>query len=321
MHMMCSRQQLMDEGHVFTLNGLQLPVRASLMNSKNSIDAYREFDFIPPRYRGNPMQRRRILTLAGLALLAGAAIPAAAQDTSAAVPSQPLAAPRQYAVMSLMGDTLNVVTYRPQVGSRLDRNEHAAIPMPAGLLDNAVLRAVDRGIQHAAQPQKAAPIFLAAASELVQSTPDKLFDGPRLVLPDEVVAGMRGTAATHLILVTRYRAPANLRALRTRVGTGYLEGPGFYVDQVLPMTIPETGETGKGFLAPFLYLKFSLIDLATLNSLQTQTVTASGTFSVARNKGSVDPWQALSPAEKLEVIQHMIADEVKRVVPKLLAGA
>ena len=223
--------------------------------------------------------------------------------------------------MSLLGDTLNVVTYRAQVGSRLDRNERAAISMPAGLFDNAVLRAVDRGIQEAAQPQKAAPIFLAAALPLVQVAADKLFVGRRLVLADEMVAAIRGTAATHLVLVTRYRAPANLKTLHAAVGSGFLEGLGYYIDHLLPMTIAETGETGKGFLAPFLYLKLWLVDLATLTALQTQTITASGTISVARNKDSFDPWQALSAAEKLELLQRMIAAEVRRAVPKLLAGA
>lgn len=263
--------------------------------------------------------QRRTLNSSALAWLAGTANQASSQTPSAAA-SQPRPPPRHYAVMSLLGDALRVVTYRPQVGSHLDRNQLTLIPMPAGLFDHAVLRAVDRGIQTSVSPPSAAPVFLGASSQLTESAPDKLFDGARLVLPESALAAIQGTAATHLILVTRTRAPANLQALRTHVGSGFLEGPGFYIDHVLKMTDSETNETGKGFLAPFLYLKLSLIEMATLTTLSSQTITATGTFSVARNRESFDPWQALSPAEKLTVMQKMIATEVKRVMPALLAG-
>jgi len=81
----------------------------------------------------------------------------------------------------------------------------------------------------------------------------------------------------------------------------------------------DTRERGIGFLAPFVYIRLSLVDLKAAVVVREQVVTASATLSAAQAKNGFDPWDALNPAQKVETLGRMIEREVARVVPALIA--
>ena len=81
-------------------------------------------------------------------------------------------------------------------------------------------------------------------------------------------------------------------------------GPGYYVDRDLWISRSDTGERAQGFLAPFVYIRVSLIDLATSAILRHELITESLVLSAARSKQGDDPWGVLSAEEKVAQLRH-----------------
>ncbi len=46
---------------------------------------------------------------------------------------------RKLALLSVMGDSLTVVTHRPAIGSSIDKNQHDALKTGDGVIDTLVL--------------------------------------------------------------------------------------------------------------------------------------------------------------------------------------
>ena len=222
---------------------------------------------------------------------------------------------RSYAVVSLVGDKLDVVTYQMATGSSLDRNVHAAIPVTNGHFDDAALLASERAL---ARIDPKAKISLIAASP-----PDwyakqyRFFDGVNAALPADLTAALRTEGATHLLLISKYHADARLQADKTKLGSGKLEGLGFYIDHSMKMITRDTLKRSVGFLAAYSYVRLSLIDLASSTVMRSQTTIASRLNSTARGEG-FDPWQAMTPGEKLMNVRELLEGEIARLVPEVV---
>ena len=224
---------------------------------------------------------------------------------------------RRYAVISLVGDKMYVVVYQTQTGTTLDANRRESVSLGDSYFDAAALLAAEAAVGKA-EPGAAVALLRARSASLYEMQ-DKLIEGSKLVVPDELADALQESRATHLILFTKYRTEARLRELHGTTGAGKLEGLGYYVDPVLHMRRSDTGEHGIGFLAPYVYIKAALIDLASLKLLDEVAITASTTLSAARNKHGTDPWTTLSSTEKLEHLRSMLTREIERVVPALVA--
>jgi hypothetical protein len=222
------------------------------------------------------------------------------------------AEPRKYAVLSLVGDQLLITQPGSLGGSRANRN---FVAMNGPALDREAVFAVEDALKRG---DKAAQVVLLGARD------PTLFEAQRRVLDEdgstaaflpaikEVVAKV---AATHLILVSKHRGEARLRTAHSLTGSGKLEGLGFYLDSTTRMRNTETGEMSQGFIAPFAYMRLSLIDLASGGVLREETVLASTT--VASQKADAT-WQILTAEEKARILRGVIRREVDRVVPLLL---
>jgi hypothetical protein len=230
--------------------------------------------------------------------------------------AEEVAAPRTYAVLSLVGDSMNVVSFQMATGSNIDRNRHESIPVPDRTFDTAALIAVNDSLKRI-NSQNSAVFFVASSPGLFKDQA-KLFDGRRLVLPDELSVGIKKAGATHLLLLTKHRDEARLQAAGEKLGSGTLEGIGFYIDRVKPMQQSDTGQEGRGFLAPFVYMKISLVDLATSTVARQQVAMSTNVYAATRTKDGLDPWDVLSVKQKVDVLRQMISDEVARIVPLLV---
>jgi hypothetical protein len=109
-----------------------------------------------------------------------------------------------------------------------------------------------------------------------------------------------------------------LKVRKGSVGSGHLEGIGFYVDRDARMRRSDTGEVGIGFLAPYAYIKVILVNLALGEVVREHMVTASNTISAARNKEGFDPWDALDSTQKVAAINRLVRAELNKVVPAML---
>jgi hypothetical protein len=248
------------------------------------------------------MNHRTLASLVSL-LLAGSAY---------ASPSTP-----SYAVLSLVGDKIDIVTYQPQVGSQLDNNSHQSLVMSQDDLDTVALRAVNSALR--ATVAGADVVLLAA------STPDSfdnqahMFSGDHVTLPAEIDAAVRREGATTLVLLTKRRAEASLKVQDGHMAGGKLEGLGFYVDANKHMKNRETGVRSIGFLAPFVYVDLSLIDVATGTVMRRGAITVSQTIGTANHAEGASPWDALTTQEKVSALKGMLSSELATAIPALLA--
>ena len=237
-------------------------------------------------------------------LLATASLAAAAQD-------------RQYAVLSLVGDQLLVVQREMATGSRVDQNTRVAIPMPGNILDRAVLLAVDEAIRKA-QPS-AKPVLLSTRDPALYAVAEKSLDAGGTARVFEAVRPVVASAkATHLVLVTKHRHRAMLRLKGGHVGSGWLEGVGFYLDHGSGDSGVLSTDTARGFISPFTYFKVSVIDLARGTIVAEDYAIGSNAYSPTSGQIG-NAWTALTEEEKDKQLTQLIREETARVVPKLVA--
>ena len=226
-------------------------------------------------------------------------------------------APRRYAVLSLIGDSMTVVVYVMETGTHLDRNRQEPVSLGSDLLDRAALNAVQQSLK---QIDARSPVllFLGTSPELF-GDPSKLFDGKRLLLSQDLSEAMKGGGATHLLLLTRYRAEARIQAVDRTVGSGKLEGLGFYIDGYLRTRRSDNGVAGQGFLAPYVYLRILLVDLATSMIDREEVITWTTMLSAAR--GATDDPRAVLAGEQLKFLVDALTREISRVVPSLVGNS
>ena len=221
---------------------------------------------------------------------------------------------RSYAVLSLVGDKIMVSQYVASTGSRLDRNNRRDLELEDALIEKTSLLAVDAALKKAEPGTK--PVLLFPQDGRLYAAQTKLLDegGSSLRLLEYIRGLLQGRGTTHLILVTKLRHEARIKMKNATVGSGTLEGVGFYVDSGATVQSAETGELGTGFLGPFAYFRIALIDLARGEIVKEELVTASTAAG-----GNADAWNALSGRQKVLVLQDLLRKEIARTVPLLLA--
>lgn len=228
------------------------------------------------------------------------------------------AAPTSYAVLSLVGDKIDIVTYQPQIGSQLDSNTHMPLAFPSDEFDTVALRTVNRAIKASAP---GLPVALLAASTAETFTGQAaMFSGDHVTLPAEMDAAVRREGATTLVLITKHHGEARMLVQQGYIGSGKIEGLGFYVDTNTHMQAQETGERSVGFLAPFVYIDVWLIDVATGTVTRRASVASGQAISTAHNPESVHPWDVISTEAKVATLKTMLADDLAAIVPGLITG-
>ena len=244
-------------------------------------------------------------SILALLLLLASALPAAAQA-------------RQYAVLSLIGDRLLVVQYYPNESAfRSDGSLQAVVQLDDNSLDKTALQATDYALK--AVDKTAKPVLLVAKDF-------SLYDAHAAIakagqsstqLLERIDPMLRGSGATHLVLITKLKHEARVQQLKDALlGSGELEGVGFYVDagRGAPNQI---GSATNAVLGPFAYFRLELIDLATRKVLKEEKVVASRAVA---NPNSANPWSALTNAQKIAALQDIIRRETLRAVPLLLGA-
>lgn len=254
------------------------------------------------------MHRRQALAVLLASVVAGRA---GAQDAAAGA--------RRWAALSLVGDHLTVVTYQPKVGSSVDTNLRETLPLADTLFDKTAVAAAAEALEKARPGSPVAPLLAGAPAQYEGQAEMLRSDVARLA--PELAEAVRATGATHLLLVTKRRAEARLHGAKSEVGSGRLEGLGFYIDRTMKMRRSDTGERGVGFLAPYAFMNLAVIETAGMRVLASVPITASTTLSAARSKDSLDPWDVLSPAEKTETLRRMVRREVMAATETALRDA
>lgn len=225
---------------------------------------------------------------------------------------------RRYAVLSLVGDRILVVEREMSTGSRLDRNQRHFVDVPDHALDKSMLVAIDDAIRR--KDPGAVTILLTPRDPALYAAASRQLDGTGNIaaLYETVKPVLTGTNATHLVLVTKQRAAAKIPLRDGTVGSGYLEGLGFYVDYGTFARNVDTNEAERGFIAPFSYVNVALIDVATGKVVSEQRVAGAAPYTTP-NISIGNAWGALTPQQKADRLAEVMKTECERVVPQLIA--
>ncbi len=224
---------------------------------------------------------------------------------------------RTYAVMSLIGDRISVVGHQDTVGSHTDMNKKETIALDGHVLDNVAMKAVSDAIKRLDAP--ATVVLLAASDPKLYEMQDKLFeqkDGSAPLL-DSLKSLLRDQHATHLIPITKHRDEAALRMSAGYVGSGRIEGVGFYLDASYNYRgLP----SAKGFLAPFAYLKITLVDAKDMDVVREKVAENSYSVGTVRAKGSLNPWDAMTSKEKVSAMRTVINRAIANAMPEVIGA-
>ncbi|MCY4754571.1 hypothetical protein [Pelomonas aquatica] len=262
------------------------------------------------------MKRRPLCLLALLPALAFAQGPKHKAEPPVPAPAAD-GAPRdanRFAVLSLLGDNVQLVSLTPARGDTVQSGEWAATP--AGGLDNAVLQALNAVITGSAQGREA-KLYTSSTRSLF-GDPAGLFVDGRLSLPGKLGEAVRQSGAAHLLLVTRSRQePALAAALPPRILTS-LEGPGFVLDQRPAAQIGFDGQPGLPVLAPYVSIRVALVDLADLRLKREQSLAVASRLPVTR-ESAANPWAATTVEQRVKALEALIEAELPKAVKSLVA--
>lgn len=220
------------------------------------------------------------------------------------------------AILSLIGDEMTVDTYRPRVGTGIDSNHQESIAVPGPVFDHAALFAAADSLARLIPAASVSALAVPVAGSA--SDPNWLLaDGP-IPPSSALVSSLRQSGFSHLLLISKHLGLARLKLKDIAVGSGHLRGIGFYIDHDLRTKRSDTNEAAHGFIAAYVYIRLTLVDLSTLEVRGEQTISASSTWSAARNENGFDPWGAMTPEQKVASLKRLIEKNVSASVPLLV---
>jgi hypothetical protein len=224
--------------------------------------------------------------------------------------------PPRTAVMSIVGDSITLVYWVVRTGSRADRNPQRAVPIADNTLDKAVLLAFDDALRSAAPGLE--PVLMSWRSTELYELQDAVFeDQPKAkAVRDTLRERLIQAKAQRLVLVTKQRAPARMQLAGNTLGSGNLAGLGFFAQRVELENI-ETRETGSGFLAPYAYLRASLVDVESMKVLRETSASESMPVMLRNSDSASNPLDALDGPQKYQALVRVITQAANKVVPGL----
>ena len=249
---------------------------------------------------------------AGLLLVAMLAPLAQAQPAAASSP----APTRTIAVISLVGDKIDVVTAVPHTGRLLDANDHLIVPFAAAGLDFTALGAA-KAVLGKFDPTLDIALLAASKPETYEAQAG-IVDGDHVKLPDEIATALAREHAVQLVLLTKYRGDARLEGGNGALGSGKIGGLGFYLDSTEWIRSSKTGTTERGMIAPFAYVEITLIDVATNAVVRHTNATSSYLLGTAGMPVDVNPWNVLTPEQKLDALKRVLERAVRKGVPAVM---
>ncbi len=226
-----------------------------------------------------------------------------------------------YVVLQLITTKLTIVTAAPVTGTSLDRNKYEAFPLSDDQFEEDLLQATTAALKH---------VDPNAAVGVVRIKPEQAgllrerFEDDTTAKIEHVVALLKNrpdiAPDTMLVLVVPKRAELMLSTQLGDRGSGKAAGMGFYVDHFSRLRRSDTGESGKGFLAPFINIQVALIGIADGHTVSERIITAGTTLSAARSDDR-DPWNVLTSDQKIASLKTLYRREIDRVVPDMLGQA
>jgi hypothetical protein len=264
-------------------------------------------------------------------------------------------APRVYAVMSLIGDSLFVSPYlnatasgsrviakgldgwdshSMRTGSHLSPQQDLETPVKDTAYDDAAAAAIAASVK---QREPGAVVeTLSARNTAFYGLQDRLFDNSSAGRDgrDALKAMLKEHKVAYLIVVTKRRtnvemladsrafADAQLRLLTGSSGDVLrLEGIGFYVDDAVLVQSLKTLDRSTGVLASFVNITVRLVDAKTLDVVREQTASKSRIIAISKpTEAGFSAWDEATDTQKSDSLRELIQTTMAAVTPQLLGS-
>lgn len=227
-------------------------------------------------------------------------------------------AARSYAVLSMIGDRIEVITRHAATGSNMDRNARQELPLQDDTFDVAAAREAGRIVRER-DPGARVELF-APRDPKLYALQDQLADSDRQA--ESLAASLRElvaqSGATYVVLISKYRSDARVKVDEGSVGSGKLSGIGFYVDADYEAADPARRTGQVGFFAPYAYLRVTLLDAATRRPMREETASEARAYGNERTGRTAAAWDSLTAAQKVSALREVIEAAVRKALPPLL---
>ena len=233
----------------------------------------------------------------------------------------PAPIPSKIAVLSLVGDSIEIDEYVGQTGTTSKEGIlRQSVPVATPQLDLAALLSAQEALKKLNPLAEVATLAPPTAGS--SADPAKLVVDGKVDAANPVIASLKKAGYGHLIVISKLRAPAQMKLIGASVGHGHITGLGFYIDQRHKVRKVSTGETSPGYMAAFAYLKLSLVDLETLAVSADQDIMREAKETDAGGETGLNVWEALTPERKTQMLRDAVTTGVARGIPPLMsAGA
>ena len=222
----------------------------------------------------------------------------------------------RYAVLALIGDDLSIVTYQTSTGSHLDTNTVQHLANDDDRFDRVAVQNAAAAVRRTVPG--ATTFGIKAADPAEYGVNDAMLESPgqvkALLEPLRPVLG----DARYLLIVSKSHGDAYLRTANGSIGSGKLNGLGFYLDY-RKRTSNGAGERGRGFVAPYAYVTVTLVDVGTGAVVRSDSSNEGRMVSITRSPDATDPWEALTADQKVAMLGNLIRRAMERVVPQVVA--
>lgn len=226
---------------------------------------------------------------------------------------------QRYAVISLVGDEIELVYANMQTGGTLDRNIRKPLADSEGSFDKIALLAIGQAIERQ-QPGAQVSLLGLPPSSLHREPERMLGGGNTLALPGSLVDAVDNAKATRIVLLSKQRSETRIELYSDTIGAGYLRGLGYYIDPHTRLVLRDSGVSDAGLLAPFAYVRLTLADARDGRILAHRKITASRVYPVAASAVAIDPWDVLTGEQKVERLRALLQSTLAEETGVLLAG-
>jgi hypothetical protein len=227
---------------------------------------------------------------------------------------------RSYAVLSLAGDALALHVYRHQVGSRTDSSPKEVNVVDDPVFDQMAIIAA-RSTLLRLRPGAALRLMMTQDKELYRAQND-MFEHPGAQLENRefLKTLLKEQGVTHALVISKFRGNAELKLLNTTEGSGYLEGLGFYIDDMIETRNTSDQTYSRGMLAPFAYVRVRLVDALTLDVIAEGTAKQSSIIvRPSADSSGMETFTKMPGSEKIKHIRTALESAMESVLPGLVA--
>lgn len=222
-------------------------------------------------------------------------------------------AQQRYAVISLIGDRMQIAYAKSVPGQPVDSIERRYVPLEDSRIDRYTLLAANDTLKKLSKGPD--PVLLQAFERSYFDTSagtGALIEWIRQLVKDAK------PKVTHAILITKLEYEGVPALQKPFVGGNLLEGVGFFLGREAPPEGADPSSAGPGFLVPYAYFKLTLVELATGKVVREEKGMASSMLS-ATGTDTGNPWDTLNGGQKLQTLIDLVKRELEIQMPKVLA--